>query len=74
MTAACVRGIVREVRDEASVKLSYDTCMPECTFRRDQAPSAEHGADTLLVTPNHTAIRQLPTAEQDTVAGILTEI
>jgi hypothetical protein len=69
-----VRHLVREVRDEASVKLSYDTCLAECTFRRDQAPTAEHGAGTLIVAPDYAAIRQLPPGEHDKVGQVLTEI
>lgn len=69
-----VRHLVREVRDEASVQLSYDVRLAEFTFRPDQAPAAEHGVGSLLVTPDHAAILQLPAAEQDTVAVILTEI
>jgi hypothetical protein len=69
-----VRHLVREVRDEASAKLSYDVCLAELTFRRDQAPSAEHGAGALLVTPDHAAIRQLPPAEHDQVGTVLADI
>jgi hypothetical protein len=69
-----VRHLVREVRDEESVQLSYDTRLAELTFRRDQAPSAEHGAGSLLVTPDHAAIRQLPASEHDEVGMVLTEI
>lgn len=69
-----VRHLVREVRDEASVKLSYDVRLCECVFRRDQAPSAPHGAGTMLVTPDHAAIRQLTPAEQDKVGEILAQI
>lgn len=69
-----VRHLVREVRDEASVKLSYDVRRAECVFRRDQAPSVPHGAGTLLVTPDYEAIRQLPQAEHDTVGQVLTEL
>lgn len=69
-----VRHLVREVRDEASVKLSYDVRLAECTFRRDQAPAAEPGAGALLVTPDHAAIRQLPSAEHDQVGKVLAEI
>jgi hypothetical protein len=32
-----VRHLVREVRDEASIRLSYDVRLAELTFRRDQA-------------------------------------
>jgi hypothetical protein len=69
-----VRHLVREVRDEASVQLSYDTHLAECTFRRDQAPTAEHGAGTLLITPDWAAIRQLPPEEHDRIGLVLTEI
>lgn len=69
-----VRHLVREVRDEASVKLSYDVRLGECVFRRDQNPAAEHGAGALIVTPDHAAIKQLPTGEQDKVGEVLAEI
>ena len=69
-----VRHLVREVRDEASVKLSYDVRLGECAFHRDQAPSAPHGAGTMLVTPDNAAIRQLTPAEQDRVGEVLAQI
>jgi hypothetical protein len=69
-----VRHLVREVRDEASVKLTYDTRLGECAFRRDQAPSATHGAGAMIVTPDHAAISQLDRAEQDKVGQVLAEI
>jgi hypothetical protein len=69
-----VRHVVREVRDEASTKLSYDTRLGECTFRRDGSPSALHGAGALQVTPDRAAIRQLPAAEQEQVGEMLAGI
>jgi hypothetical protein len=69
-----VRHLVREVRDEASVRLHYDTRLGECTFRRDPSPAAAPGAGALQVTPDHDAIRQLPAAEQDKVGEALAEI
>lgn len=33
-----VRHLVREVRDEGETRLSYDTCLAQCIFRRDGAP------------------------------------
>lgn len=69
-----VRHLVREVRDEESVKLSYDVRLGECVFRRDQAPSAQPGDGALLITPDYTEIRQLPPAEQDKVGQALNTI
>jgi hypothetical protein len=69
-----VRHLVREVRDEASVRLHYDTRLGECVFRRDPDPKAAPGAGSLQVVPDHAAIRQLPGAERDKVAQVLAEI
>lgn len=69
-----VRHLVREVRDEASVQLSYDTRLGECIFRRDRSPAAAHGAGTLQISPHHHAIGQLPPGEQDKAAQVLAEI
>jgi hypothetical protein len=69
-----VRHLVREVRDEASVQLSYDVRLGECVFRRDGHPAATPGAGTLQVTPDHAAIRELPSGEQETVGEVLSEI
>lgn len=69
-----VRHLVREVRDEAATRLSYDVRLGECVFRRDDAPAAAPGAGSLQVTPDHAAIRELPAGEQENVAAVLAEI
>jgi len=69
-----VRHLVREVRDEASVRLSYDVRLGECVFRRDDHPAAVAGGGALQVTPDYAAIRQLPPDEQEKVTALLAEI
>jgi hypothetical protein len=69
-----VRHLVREVRDEPSVRLSYDVRLGECVFRRDDHPAAAPGAGALQVTPDYAAIRQLPSEEQEKVTAMLAEI
>jgi hypothetical protein len=67
-----VRHLVREVRDEASVRLSYDVRLAECVFYRDSHAAVGGGA--LQITPDYAAIRELPSDEQEKVAATLTEI
>jgi hypothetical protein len=69
-----IRHLVREVRDEASVQLSYDVRLAECVFRRLDYPGAAAGAGALEVTPDYAAIGQLPPDEQEKVTALLTEI
>ena len=69
-----VRHLVREVRDATATRLSYDTRLAECVFRRDTHPTAAHGAGALQLTPGHAAIRALPPDEQDRVQAMLAGI
>lgn len=69
-----VRHLVREVRDEASTQLSYDTRLGECIFRRDKDPKAEHGAGSLHVEPDYAAINKLPEWERANVNQALEDI
>jgi hypothetical protein len=69
-----VRHLVREVRDEASVQLSYDVRLGECVFRRDDHSAAAPGGGALQVNPDYAAIRQLPADEQEKVTAMLGEI
>jgi hypothetical protein len=66
-----VRHVVREVRDGAATRLSYDARLAECVFRRDPHPSAEPGAGSLQVTADRAAIAALPPREQDQVRAML---
>ncbi len=69
-----VRRVVREVRDEAATRLSYDTWLAECVFRRDTHPTAAHGAGALHLTPDHAAISALPPGEQERVRATLADL
>jgi hypothetical protein len=69
-----VRHVVREVRDEAQTRLSYDTRLAECVFHRDTHPTAAHGAGALHLTPDHTAISALPPGEQERVQAMLASL
>jgi hypothetical protein len=69
-----VRHLVREVRDEAATRLSYDVRLAECVFLRDSNPAAENGAGSLQVTPDLAAIGNLPTAEQEHVRAFLADL
>jgi hypothetical protein len=69
-----VRHVVREVRDEAATRLSYDTRLAECVFGRDSHPAAAHGAGALHLTPDHAAIGALPPSEQERVQAMLADL
>lgn len=69
-----VRHLVREVRDEAATRLSYDTRLAECIFHRDSTPTAAHGAGALHLTPDHAAIHALPPGEQEQVRAMLADL
>lgn len=69
-----VRHLVREVRDEAATRLSYDTRLAECVFHRDSTPAAPHGAGALHLAPDHAAIGALPPGEQDHVRAMLADL
>lgn len=68
-----VRHVVREVRDEEHTSLSYDSRLGVCVFHRDNEAS-EEGAGALEVEPDHSAIAELPDAEQATVRAMLADI
>ncbi|MFD8498004.1 DUF6744 family protein [Amycolatopsis sp. NPDC059657] len=68
------RHIVREVRDQTEVKLSYDTHLGSVVFERDNAPSSGPGDGQLVVTPDNKAINKLPEAERKIVRKMLGEI
>lgn len=59
-----VRHLVREVRDERAVALSYDPKMAECVFERDHSEEAAPGAGTFSIKPNLAAINALPAEER----------
>jgi len=69
-----VRHVVREVRDETATRLSYDTCLAECVFRRDSQPTTAHGAGALHLTRDHAAIGALPPGEQERVRAMLADL
>jgi hypothetical protein len=69
-----VRHLVREVRDETSKSLAYDARLGELVFHRDGGEHAAHGAGTLSVEPDHTAIAKLPETERAVVAEVLQEL
>jgi len=69
-----VRHLVREVRDEEATRLTYDSCLAVCTFRRDGDEKAAHGAGAMEVTADRAAIASLPGAEQAQVGEMLDEI
>jgi hypothetical protein len=69
-----VRHVVREVRNEAETRLSYDTRLAECVFRRDAQPTAAHGAGALDLSIGHAAIQALPDAEQRQVYALLSQL
>jgi len=62
-----VRHLVREVRDERAMALSYDPKMAECVFTRDHSDNAAPGAGTFDVIPNVSAIMALPDQEREHV-------
>jgi hypothetical protein len=68
------RHLVREVRDEAATRLSYDARLAECVFLRDHAQTSENGAGSLRVIPDTAAIGSLPAAEQEKVRALLAEL
>ena len=69
-----VRHVVREIRDEAATRLSYDTRLAECVFGRDSHPTATHGAGALHLTPDRAAIGALPPGEQERVQAMLADL
>ncbi|MFD0887862.1 DUF6744 family protein, partial [Streptosporangium algeriense] len=69
-----VRHLVREVRDEANTRLSYDTRLAEIAFHYDRSPTAAIGAGELAVKPDHSAIKGLSEAEQGRVREVLAEV
>lgn len=69
-----VRHLVREVRDERAVALSYDPKMAECVFTRDHSEEAAPGAGTFGIVPNHTAISALSADEQARVYKCIADI
>ena len=69
-----VRHLVREVRDEEATRLSYDTRLAECVFRRDSDGKTAHGAGSMQVTPDRAAIAALPGPEQVQVDEMLGEL
>jgi hypothetical protein len=69
-----VRHLVREVRDEAATRLSYDVRLAECVFLRDRGQTSENGAGSLQVTPDAGAIGSLPAAEQQKVSALLADL
>jgi hypothetical protein len=69
-----VRHLVREVRDEAATRLSYDVRLAECVFLRDRGQASENGAGSLQVTPDASAIGSLSAAEQEKVSALLADL
>ncbi|MFI6603831.1 DUF6744 family protein [Nonomuraea sp. NPDC050536] len=69
-----VRHLVREVRDEGSKRLDYDTRLAVIAFERDKAPTSAVGAGALKVTPDYAAIAELPELEQARVHQLLDEL
>lgn len=67
-----VRHLVREIRDEQQTQLSYDVKVGECVFRRETAPSAAHGAGSLHLAPDFTAVPGV--AEQERIRAVLGQI
>ncbi|MFE4829842.1 DUF6744 family protein [Streptomyces sp. NPDC056672] len=69
-----VRHVVREVRNEKRISLTYDTRLGVCIFRRDHSAGSAEGAGVLTVKPNDAAIAKLPAAEQTTVREMLAAV
>lgn len=69
-----VRKVVREVRDAAKTRLSYDTDLASAIFHHDPDQSLELGQGQLEVVPNETAIGKLPELERSAVRTMLGEI
>lgn len=69
-----VRHLVREVRDEKQVRLSYDARLAVITFVRDQAQGASATDGTLAIERDEAAIGALPQNEQLYVAEVLDEV
>jgi hypothetical protein len=67
-----VRHLVREIRDEQQSQLSYDVKVGECIFRREPAPGAAHGAGSLHLAPDFTAVPG--SAEQERIRAVLDQI
>ncbi|GGS85097.1 hypothetical protein GCM10010156_49630 [Planobispora rosea] len=66
------RHLVREVRDEGRLQLSYDPGLAEIIFQR--ADRRQPGAGSLQIVPNAAAIAALAPPEQDTVRATLAEV
>ncbi|MFD0639701.1 DUF6744 family protein [Catenulispora yoronensis] len=69
-----VRHVVREVRDEAQVALSYDPRMADAVFTKDNSENSGFGAGSFGIVPNHPAINALPPVEQEKVRQFLDDI
>ena len=69
-----VRHLVREVRDEEQVRLSYDARLAVITFVRDGGENAAAGAGALKIEPDRESIAALPGPEQQQVTEVLDEV
>lgn len=67
-----VRHLVREVRDEHAVRLSYDVKVGECVFHRDTNQGTAPGAGSLHVTPDLAVVAD--PAEQQEIRAVLETI
>ncbi|GAA3027461.1 DUF6744 family protein [Streptosporangium longisporum] len=68
------RHVVREVRDEGSSTLSYDTRMAELAWWRDPTESGQPGVGVLQIHPDESAINALSPSEQVKVRSMLRSI
>jgi hypothetical protein len=69
-----VRHLVREVRDEEQIRLSYDARLAVITFARDRDENAAAGAGALKIEPDRGSIAALPGPEQQHVEELLGEV
>src|SRR5260370_7660266 len=69
-----VRHLVREVRDEEQVRLSYDARLAVITFVRDGGENAAAGAGALKIEPDRESIAALPGPEQQHVTEVLATV
>src|SRR5260370_26251867 len=69
-----VRHLVREVREEEQVRLSYDARLAVITFVRDGGENAAAGAGALKIEPDRESIAALPGPEQQQVTEVLDEV
>jgi hypothetical protein len=66
-----VRQLVREVRDEGEVRLSYNTHLAEVVFERDASEGSGPGAGALAIRPDWAVIAGLAEAEGRRVMQVL---